>query len=122
VKINKAEKELLKNLTFLHLKRCNVTQKEKLDLTTSVILIQSFSPLIRDDYFKKILEFLSKNPNLLSFIQEQCNNSSLYRQPIIYLLYYLRVNYRGDFQKYWNFEEKELQRIENDVKKIKFNF
>ena len=120
--INKIEKELLKNLTFFHLKRCDVVRTEKLDLTTSVLLIQSFGPLIRPDYFQHILHFLSKNPKLLEFINGQCSKSSLYRQPIIYLIFYLRVNYRKDFHKYWNFESQELDRIENDIKKINFVF
>lgn len=116
--ITKDEKELIKKLTFLHLKRCKNNHQKKLDLTLSLKFLEAYSPLIMKDYFDDIVLFLSKNQNIVSLIDKKCHSSSLYQQPVIYLLYYLRFNYGKDFNKYWNHTDIELTNITNDIKKL----
>jgi hypothetical protein len=121
MKINSIERDLIKKLTYVHLKRCNVVSKEKLNLTLSLEFIQAYSPLIKEGIFEKIINFVGKNQNIIKIIDTNCKTSSLYRQPVIYLLLYLKMNYRNDFFKYWNFTEEELNRINNDLKNIRLN-
>jgi len=118
INISNEEKELIKKLTFLHLKRCNVVSKEKLDLTLSLKFIEAYSPLIKKDYFEKIITFLGQKKHIISLIDKECKNSSLYRQPVIYLLFYLKFNYGKLFNKYWNYTDAELNRIDKDFQKL----
>jgi len=119
INISALEKDLIKKLTFLHLKRCNVTKKEKLDLTLSLYFLEAYSPLIKEKYFEKTLNFLQEHKNILDYIQRQCHLSSFYRQPIIYLLFFLKYNYGKLFDKYWVGEEEELEKFKEVFEKIK---
>ena len=118
MKINPIEKDLIKKLTYVHLKRCNVASKEKLNLTLSLEFIQAYSPFIKKNTFEDTINFIGKNKNIVKIIDENCQFSSLYRQPVIYLLIFFKFNYRKDFKKYWNYTPEELMRINKDFKDI----